>query len=224
MRIHIIQIPNILKVGQWYHIAGVTGKGGMKLYLNGVLVGEDSFSGSFSSVGNTEMNFFGRSQWEDNSDFKGQIDEVRVWKVARTKGQIRSTMHKRLTGREPNLVGLWNFDAGDARDLSASNHHGQMVGAARCVAEELPKDSILRKPVAISGTVIDPDVGLLPNVLVKLLHQGSLVKQTETDATGKYQLVIFPAHADFDLVVTYGEKGCYLRGLKLLSGEEIEQD
>lgn len=129
-RLHLIEIPNILRIGQWYHIAAVMGEGGMKLYLNGVLVGENSFSGSFSSVGNTEMNFFGRAQWECNSDFEGQIDEVRVWKVARTKKQIQSTMHKRLTGREPNLVGLWNFDAGDAKDSSASNHHGQMVGAA----------------------------------------------------------------------------------------------
>jgi len=223
-RIHIIQIPNILKVGQWYHIVGVTGKGGMKLYLNGVLVGGNSFSGSFSSVGNTKMNFFGRSQWEGNSDFEGQIDEVRVWKVARTKGQIRSTMHQRLTGREPNLVGLWNFDAGDARDSSASGYHGQMIGAARCVAEEPPKAPTLQKPIAISGTVIDPDVGVLPNVSVRLLHRGSLVKQTETDATGKYQLVIFPAHSDFDLVVTYGEKGRFLRGLELSPGAEIQQD
>jgi len=223
-RLHIIQIPNILKLGQWYHIAGVTGKGGMKLYLNGVLVGENSFSGSFSSVGNTEMNFFGRSQWEGNSDFKGQIDEVRVWKVARTKEQIQSTMHKRLTGREPNLVGLWNFDEGDARDSSASNYHGQMFSAARCVDEELPEASALQKPLFISGTVIDPDAGPLPNVRVRLMRQGSLVKQTGTDATGKYQLAIFPAHADFDLMATYGEKGCYIRRLKLLSGGEIRQD
>jgi hypothetical protein len=49
-----------------------------------------------------------------NSDFgqlmQGAMDEVRVWKTARTGEQIRENIAKPLTGSEPGLVALWNFD------------------------------------------------------------------------------------------------------------------
>ena len=37
-RLFLIRIPEIFQTLRWYHLAGVTGKDGMKLYLNGVVV------------------------------------------------------------------------------------------------------------------------------------------------------------------------------------------
>jgi len=42
--------------------------------------------------------------------FNGQIDEFRVWSVARTAAEIASTMNKSLSGSEANLTGYWKFD------------------------------------------------------------------------------------------------------------------
>ena len=42
--------------------------------------------------------------------FNGQIDEFRIWSVARTAAQITSTMGTTLAGNEANLVGYWKFD------------------------------------------------------------------------------------------------------------------
>jgi uncharacterized protein affecting Mg2+/Co2+ transport len=42
--------------------------------------------------------------------FNGQIDEFRIWGVARTASEITSTMGKTLVGNEPNLVGYYKFD------------------------------------------------------------------------------------------------------------------
>ena len=42
--------------------------------------------------------------------FKGTIDDVRIWNVARSMDQIRGYMDRSLTGEEPGLVGYWNFD------------------------------------------------------------------------------------------------------------------
>jgi hypothetical protein len=42
--------------------------------------------------------------------FNGQIDEFRIWSVARTAAQITSTMNKTLVGDEANLTGYWKFD------------------------------------------------------------------------------------------------------------------
>ena len=44
------QSAGILRLDQWYHIAAVSGKAGIKLYLNGVLVGECAYTGSFSDI------------------------------------------------------------------------------------------------------------------------------------------------------------------------------
>ena len=74
------------------------------------------------------------------SDLHGQLDEFRVWKVQRTAEQIRDGMSKKLTGREPGLVGLWNFDDPEnpGRDASPGAHHGKLIGQATTVKAALP--------------------------------------------------------------------------------------
>jgi hypothetical protein len=74
-----------LRTNEWMHIAAVSGKQGMKLYLNGLLVGTSPYTGSFRSLDNNENNYLGRSNWNSDEYFNGQMDEVRVWVTARTK-------------------------------------------------------------------------------------------------------------------------------------------
>ena len=130
--------PDLLKLGEWCHIAAVTGAEGVKVYFNGRVVLSHSHTGSFSSLlpagREGRHNYLGRSNWGgDNQDFLGQMDEVRVWKTARTAEQIRETMLKTLTGGEPGLVGLWNFDdpGNPGRDASPNHHDGKLMGNAR---------------------------------------------------------------------------------------------
>ncbi|OGG52259.1 MAG: hypothetical protein A3F84_04135 [Candidatus Handelsmanbacteria bacterium RIFCSPLOWO2_12_FULL_64_10] len=142
-----------LPAGQWCHMAAVSGPSGMKLYLNGGLAAEWDFTGSFASLGSGAEFSLGRATSKESRDLRGQLDEVRVWSTARTEAQIRATMYQRLTGQEPGLVGLWNFDAGDARDLSPSGHHGRLMGDATCVVADLP--NAVRTPARLSGRVLD---------------------------------------------------------------------
>ena len=39
----------ILPLGQWCHMAMVSGRGGMRFYLNGVLAGQNGYEGSFTA-------------------------------------------------------------------------------------------------------------------------------------------------------------------------------
>jgi len=222
-RLHLIRIPNILQTNRWYHLAAVTGSSGMKLYLNGVLVGEHGFTGSFSAI-DTEMNFFGRSQQADSGRFTGQLDEVRVWRMARTPGQIRANMHRRLSGHEPGLVGLWNFDAADARDASARKYHGQMFGTARCVAETLPDATVLQRPSVITGMATDAAGKHLVSAEVRLLQGGEVVQRATTSTDGKYQLIFFPNDSDYDLVARHSDNGGWWPGLRVKPGVETNQD
>src|SRR5262249_49917870 len=70
-----------------------------------------------------------------DAPFQGEMDEVRVWSVARTEEQIREAMSRKLSGQEPGLVGLWNFDdpANPGHDASPGGHHGKLMGNARTV-------------------------------------------------------------------------------------------
>jgi hypothetical protein len=42
--------------------------------------------------------------------FNGEIDEFRLWNIARSEADIAGTMNKTLVGNEQGLVGYWRFD------------------------------------------------------------------------------------------------------------------
>ena len=77
---YTIDVPNILRRHEWYHIAAVSGHEGMKLYFNGILVGENTYSGSASSIPNGDQILFGFSDKPSKeTSFRGVIDEIRLW-------------------------------------------------------------------------------------------------------------------------------------------------
>jgi PAS domain S-box-containing protein len=141
--LHFVRAEGYLRPQQWCHVAGVSGKGGMKLYLDGALVGTNAYTGSFSAFTNGTRNYLGERVTTNDppSNFKGAMDEVRVWRVARSAEQIRQTMLQRLTGREEGLAALWNFDDvadGVVRDSGPGAHHGKLIGSAKAVAGDTP--------------------------------------------------------------------------------------
>jgi signal transduction histidine kinase/CheY-like chemotaxis protein/ligand-binding sensor domain-containing protein len=163
--------PDLIQPMKWSHVAAVTGPEGMKLYLNGALVDSNSFTGSLSNLKGIH-NYLGKANWGGRL-FKGQMDEVCVWNVARTEGQIRETMSRKLSGQEPGLVGLWNFDDGTARDLTANGYHGNLVGAARVIRATRPAQRIEPPPALAGDNVLELDgqssyVELPPNIFKDL--------------------------------------------------------
>jgi signal transduction histidine kinase/CheY-like chemotaxis protein/ligand-binding sensor domain-containing protein len=143
LQINNIRVPTILRASEWVHVAGVSGKGGMKLYVNGVLVGSNPYAGSFSRLGSGERFYLGQrvTSTDGATDFDGAIEEFRVWDRARTEEEIKEGMFQQLTGNEAGLVGLWNFDDvqdGVVRDSTAGAHHGRLVGSARVGEAVLP--------------------------------------------------------------------------------------
>ncbi len=188
----IIRVNQGLALGQWVHLAAVSGPGGMKLYINGTLVGQNEYTGSFAHIDSVgHRNYLGRSNWERNADLKGQIDEVRVWGRARTGAEIRADMFRPLSGAEPGLVGLWNFDGDDARDRSPHGHHGQLFGDAHGVERPFfgPEDVVA--PVALNGVVHNAEGLPLHRAQVRALEQGRPIKEVMSNARGQYRLMVF---------------------------------
>ncbi len=137
-----VAVHGVLKLNEWIHVAAVSGKGGMRVYVNGRLAGQNPNPGSFSALKTGELNRLGKSVTENDADppFQGQLDEVRIWKMARTEEEIRQGMSRMLTGGEPGLAGLWNFDdpANPGRDASPAGHHGKLMGKARLLPASYP--------------------------------------------------------------------------------------
>ncbi len=116
--LHLLALGGDLRLGQWYHLAAVSGPGGMRLYLNGVEVDHNSYEGSFAGIAPGENNYLGRSNWKDNAYFHGALDEVRVWSVARS-------------GEEKRAVGAVWASRSEGRCLFAMPTEGDFTGISR---------------------------------------------------------------------------------------------
>ncbi|MDA0711536.1 MAG: LamG domain-containing protein, partial [bacterium] len=88
-----------IETGKWQHMAIVSGKAGMQLYVNGERIGENAYVMPFSAISGGR-NYLGRSNWPDDEPFHGFIADYRVWATARTASEIRQTMFTQLKGDE----------------------------------------------------------------------------------------------------------------------------
>jgi len=192
----LLTVSGLIRTNHWCHLAAVTGPQGVRLYYNGVLVATDAYSGSFASLGTNAHNYLGRSNWKDSGhgggdeDTDGQMDEVRVWKVARTEAQIRETMFQHLTGKESELVGLWNFDdpAQPGRDATGHGHDGKLMGNARTASSALPAEAELFHPAVVAGMVNEPSGQPASSARVFLEKDGVILSSGDTDVSGAYSL------------------------------------
>src|SRR6185369_15952919 len=213
-----ITVPGLALVDAWSHVAAVSGKGGMRLYLNGALVATNAFTGSFAGTGGSAPNWIGR--WHGGeSTFAGQIDDLRVWRVARTETDIRGDMLKTLNGNEPGLVGYWNFNDGTANDVSAGRHHGTLQGKARIVAGRRTGAQEFIVPVLITGKITDAAGHPLRNADVILRQNGQDVLKARSSLAGEYRIYHRkPNDQAYDLRVTRENLGNGTNGIILAAG------
>jgi len=115
--------------GEWHHIAGVYNGNSMKLYINGIERASRSKSGSVSP-GTGSFKIGKKSHHWSDDDFKGEIDEVRVWNIARTQSEIENNKDLIISPDEPGLIGYWRFDEGtgsQVADLTNNQNHGNLI-------------------------------------------------------------------------------------------------
>ena len=134
-----------IALNTWYHVAGVIDakNGVMKILLNGTEVARRNF-GQDIHISTLPLRIGGSHEEEVQvqSNFAGQIDEVRIFNYARTPEEIQATLNTTLTGDETGLVGYWNFDDGAADDLSPNRNDGNLYGDATIVESDLKRLSL----------------------------------------------------------------------------------
>ncbi|RSM52236.1 hypothetical protein DMH03_40885 [Amycolatopsis sp. WAC 01376] len=67
----------------------------------------------------------------------GSLAEVRIWRSARTRSQITSTLFRKLKGDETDLAGYWSLDKTSA-DLTGRGANGRLVGSPGYAASTAP--------------------------------------------------------------------------------------
>jgi signal transduction histidine kinase/ligand-binding sensor domain-containing protein len=230
---HRIQIADLWRLDRWCHIACVIGPGGIRLYFNGSLAGTNEFEGGLAGLATNMVCLIGmHNERGDNNGFKGQIDEFRIWNVARTAAQVRDAMFARLNGSEAGLVGLWNFDdlAAPGRDASPGGHHGRLVNGATTVTTTLPDAAALDHPAILTGWLTDADGGPLRTANFQTERDGTVLATGESYVPDSrvtnsfYALAIYEPEKEFVLSATSGSLGARETGLRLARSERRRLD
>ncbi len=116
-----IQSSTQLPTNQWVHLAATLNGTTGTIYINGVNVASGTLN--LPPAVTRTRNYFGRSSYETYAN--ALFDELRIWNVARTQGQIQANMHRSLVGNEPGLIGYWRTDEGAGTTLTDSSGNGQ---------------------------------------------------------------------------------------------------
>lgn len=122
----VIESAQVLSDGLWYHVAVTMGSGSIRLFVNGQLVAETT---SLTPQTTTTPLTFGREAVTGLWPFRGSLDEVRIWGVAKSAQELQAGMNVVVTMPANGLLGYWRFDEPNGQvlyDLSGSGNNGTL--------------------------------------------------------------------------------------------------
>jgi hypothetical protein len=90
---HIRTLGNTLKVGEFYHVAGTYDGQVMRLYLNGMEVGNHAITGTLRTTGK------GVQLSDPYEPMSGRLDEVEIYNCALSAHEIRSIFEAGSAGK-----------------------------------------------------------------------------------------------------------------------------
>lgn len=121
---------------QWVHIAGTFDGNTSRIFVNGKMINElpnvRFDPGDWLTLGAYQ---YGNG---NQSHFRGEMDEIRIWTVARSEEEIFRTMRTSLKGNEPGLIAYWNCDAGSGHRLKngvPGQYEGYLGSSAKSHAD-----------------------------------------------------------------------------------------
>ncbi len=111
-------------VGAWHHIAFVMDAASDGTLLVALLV-DGELLASFTDLAGTPVANYRRVAMHSAlhlCSLDADLDEVRIWRVARTQSEIRANMRVTLTAGDPNLAAYYTFDEAGQAVLDGSGH------------------------------------------------------------------------------------------------------
>ncbi len=128
-----------LYAGEWYHVAATYDGAMIFIYINGIEDINGPYSGKIAT--STVNLFIGQKSEPGYDKFKGMIDEVRIWNVARSLAEIQANKDHEISGTESGLVGYWRFNEGSgdtAFDQTSNHNDGTLHGGVTWVISTAP--------------------------------------------------------------------------------------
>lgn len=132
---------NTLPLGQWAHLALTLNGTNGTIYINGNIAG----TGILNVAPNISRgsNYIGRSNYSPDGYANAAFQEIRIWNVARSQGDIISTMTRQLRGNESGLVAYWRCNQNSGTVLTnyssaGSLYNGTLIGAATFTNSSAP--------------------------------------------------------------------------------------
>jgi uncharacterized protein YjdB len=133
----LISDPTVFPLNTWVHIATTydSATTTLKLYRNGTMVASTTSASTYAA----ETVHIGSFPPAPGNNFNGVIDEVRLWKVARSETQIKDNMNCDVA-QQTGLIGYYRFNQGTAagsntgltteKDLSGNSKCGTLKNFA----------------------------------------------------------------------------------------------
>ncbi|WDE00295.1 LamG-like jellyroll fold domain-containing protein [Thalassomonas actiniarum] len=147
----------VMSTERWYHIAGVVDRSSQTamLYVDGELLATESISGltTYNSpinlrLGTWSVNISNRDYW------MGEMDDVRLWKVARSQSEIQQSMYSKVTDNEANLVANYQFNQIDkAQDSTTNGNDGRFYGSVAQSSRGIKVATSVADGNTITGTL-----------------------------------------------------------------------
>jgi hypothetical protein len=122
--LHISITPSYYTDGNWHHVAAVYDGSTKRVYVDGVQIGFNSQSGNVAFA-STASSLGASLEGGPGEFFNGLIDEVSLWRVARSADQIAQFMNQSLNGGEPGLAAYWRLDEGAGTTTVDSSGNGK---------------------------------------------------------------------------------------------------
>ena len=169
--------------GKWHHVAGVVNGTNMSLYVDGVL--EATRNDAIAINNSSYPVMIGENAQATGRHFDGQIDEVRIWNIARTQPQIRENMHLISKGNETGLVAYWQFNETSGTQVydwvgeCIGVVKGNVSGSNRLSATEPVGSGVVSRTNSINGLVSFGSTGL--NVTFGAVNPGGELVVTRLD-------------------------------------------
>ena len=145
-------------VGIWQHWAFVASQSGnyMRIFRNGVQVAQ--------KTGMTPRTLADTANWElklgagdaAGLNFAGELDEFRIWNVARSAAEIAAHTNRSLIGDEPGLMAYYKFDEGSG-PVVADSGGGRFGTTGGSPTWSDPAVGNTNAPAAFGPLVVDED-------------------------------------------------------------------
>lgn len=168
--------------GVWTHVAIVYDAvaGTVTLYKNGLPV-DSEISNAFGGDGPQQIGAFNTAFF-----FKGLIDEVRIWSVARNATEILSSFSCHIPDDAPGLIAYYDFNQGIANltntneniliDRTCSHNDGTLINFALTGSES--------NWVAPGAPVALNCEGIVPNIRVTGFNNCIAINETPSSSNG----------------------------------------